>query len=126
MEFGSSDILMKAASSITMISSTGEGATTAAVSIDANKGIWLGAGAGVHIYGGTAADRIYIGPKHKAKFQIGDIWVKINRIGSGGHTTYDGDPGIADSTKKYYYTNYIQSGNDYSQYFTIAGKYVAN
>lgn len=125
LEFGSSEILMKAASSITMISSTGTGANTAAVSIDANKGVWLGAGAGVHIYSGTAADRIYIGPKHPAKFQQGDIWVKINKISANGNDTYDGDQSIADVTKRYYYTNYIQSGNDYSSLFTIAGKYLA-
>lgn len=126
LEFASSEMLMKAASSITLLASTGAGAGTAAVSIDANKGLWLGAGAGVHIYSGTAADRIFVGPKHKAKFQMGDIWVRINKISNAGHNSYDGDPAITDATQRQYYTNYIQSGNDYSTYFTIEGKYVAN
>jgi hypothetical protein len=107
LEFASSEMLMKAASSITLLSSTGAGAGTAAISIDANKGVWLGAGAGVHIYSGTAADRIFIGPKHKAKFQMGDIWVRINKISNAGHDSYDGDPAITDATQRQYYTSYI-------------------
>lgn len=125
MEFGASEILMKSSSSITMLSSSGDTDGTSAVQIDGEKGVWIGAGAGIRIYSGTSSDHIYVGPKHKIKFQQGDIWIRIRRISAVGHDTYDGDPGIADKTKLYYYTNLIQSGNDYSSYFEILGKYVA-
>lgn len=122
IEFASSDILMKSASSIELISSTGEAKGTSAISISADNGVWIGAGAGLRLYSGTAADHIWVGPKHKPKFQAGDIWIQVNRIGENGHNSYDGDPSL-ESNLANYYKNFLEKGQGQGAYVHT---YIAN
>ena len=122
MDFLSSDIRMKAASSIELIASTGDASGTSAISISANNGVWIGAGAGLRLYSGTAADHIWVGPKHKPKYQAGDIWVRVTQVGNNGHNSYDGDPSLSNELTNYY-KNFLEKGQGSGTY---AGTYIAN
>lgn len=121
IEFLSSDILMKAASSIELLASTGSASGTSAISISADNGVWIGAGAGLRLYSGTAADHIWVGPKHKPKFQAGDIWIRVNQVGESGHNSYDGDPSLSSGLANYY-KNFLEKGQGQGQY---VGTYIA-
>jgi len=68
VEFGAASIVMKAASAIEMKASTGWNAGTSAINIDAEKGIYIGTGKGIQLFGGIASDHISVGPDHWPRF----------------------------------------------------------
>jgi len=120
IEMGAAELEMKAKSKIILRSSTGTYAKTAAISISAEEGVYIGAGQGVRIYSGSPTAQVYVGPAHYSKYQKGDIWVKIKKIGDwAGHIGYDGD---ADGTN--FYTISILSGQEHNT-FEVEGIYDA-
>ena len=120
IEMGAAELELKAASTINLYASTGEQATTSAISISAEQGVYIGAGAGIRIFGGSPDYVVYVGPQHSSRFHKNDIWIKIRKIGSwAGHQGYDGD---ASGTN--YYSVPILSGMDHPT-FEVEGIYEA-
>ena len=114
IEMGSSEILMKSNSRITLQASTGTYANTSVVDISAEEGIYVGSGNGIRLYSGSTVAETYVGPNHKARFQKGDYWVKTSTV--GGHMTYD----------DYFKSAVLYTQNTSDLPFTIQGVYVAN
>ena len=114
IEMGSSTILMKSNSRITLQASTGTYANTSVIDISAEEGIYVGSGNGIRLYSGSTAAETYVGPNHKARFQKGDYWVKTSTV--GGHMTYD----------DYFKSAVLYTQNTSDLPFTIEGVYVAN
>jgi hypothetical protein len=50
---------------------------TSAIQLDADNGLWLGSGAGVHLFSGryTTDSRTYVGPTRPDDFSAGDFWI---------------------------------------------------
>jgi hypothetical protein len=107
------ELLLKSASKINLIASTGTISGTSAIELDADKGVYIGAGRGVKIFGGTGVITVYVGPNHPGTFKKGDYWIKTSTI--SGHPTYDS-----------YYKGILLAAGDYTTHFTVEGKYIAS
>lgn len=112
IEMGASELILKAASKINLIASTGDIEGTSAIELDADKGVYIGAGRGVKIFGGTGVIAVYVGPNHPGSFKKGDYWIKTSTV--PGHTTYSE-----------YYKNILLASGDYRDHFTVEGTYKA-
>ena len=87
IEMGSAEILMKAESDISFISSTGTTTGTSVVDISAEKGVYIGSGKGLRLFSGSSGNEVYVGPSHGFLFKKGDYWIKTTSV--GGHPFYD-------------------------------------
>ena len=77
---GASELRLMAASKINLLVSTGNKAGTSSILLDADKGIYVGSGAGIRLYSGTATPEVYVGPTHKAAFNKGDYWIQTSSV----------------------------------------------